>query len=92
MSRHITFDVAERLREVHHLDAVADESGGNIMCVYVTVGDKTWIAGTANERWGIDIYMSDDLEDSVDTEVPSTSTNVITIADALADAIKKESK
>jgi hypothetical protein len=58
---------------------------------YVKVGDETWIAGTADGHWGIEPYMGDG-EGAVDTTVPSTSTNVITIADALAAVIKKEAR
>jgi hypothetical protein len=87
----LTAAIAKRLQFVlGRFDIYAEHTGGGIYCVFVPVQNdpierKAWIFGMANETWGGDLLDEDGnaIGQHITTDVPSDSTDVNQIADAI---------
>jgi len=54
-------------------DASADHTGGGIICISIPVGRYFLVFGTANETWGADVYIGEDLQESESITLPLSS-------------------
>jgi hypothetical protein len=86
--------VAEKLQS-KGFNVYVQNTGGDIMCVIVEGPqgrEGRWTAwGTAGDTWGAEIRAGEAEEyvGSLETSVPSDSTDAVQIAAAIADAVGK---
>lgn len=75
----------------HGISANMEETGGNIVCVAILVQAGVYMFGTANDTWGASFFPgldSDTRSEYLELNIPTTSTDIKTIAASMWDAVK----